>query len=237
MELKLGWSQSYNGLEYHLQEAYNEKNINKKTSKNPPYAIFSNKYYNSIDELTKKYEEKKYDYCFIGSINSCLKKRLWILEFVKKYFTINSIFINTDIDNNNNKWKSLGIFDLSDKNLGYCPKKQKNNQSKDVQYRIVSDNLFYFQTMCDSKFVLCPAGDSEWSFRFYEVMMCKSIPIVETYHNTYRTKEEAEINYKYILSTDIDNINNINNNNNIYNEYVDNNTQIFIEYHMITYNK
>lgn len=47
--------------------------------------------------------------------------------------------------------------------------------------------------MCQSKFVLCPADDAPWSFRFYEVLMCKSILIVESWHHTYRTKEEANI--------------------------------------------
>ena len=41
-------------------------------------------------------------------------------------------------------------------------------------------------------------GDTYWSFRFYETLMCKTIPMVTSWHHTYRTKEEAKINYKYI---------------------------------------
>ena len=74
-----------------------------------------------------------------------------------------------------------------------------DNQSKKVQFRVVKENINYFEKMCKSKFVLCPAGDAPWSFRFYEVLMCKSIPMVESWHHTYRTKEEATINYKYVL--------------------------------------
>ena len=55
----------------------------------------------------------------------------------------------------------------------------------------LEDNLYYFETMCKSKYCLCPAGDAPWSFRFYEVLMCKSIPIVASWHHTYRTKEES----------------------------------------------
>jgi hypothetical protein len=89
--------------------------------------------------------------------------------------------------------------------LGYCPKSMPDNQSKKVQYRIVKENIEYFEKMCQSKFVLCPAGDAPWSFRFYEVLMCKSIPIVESCHHTYRTKEEATINYKYVLQESFEN--------------------------------
>ena len=52
--------------------------------------------------------------------------------------------------------------------------------------------------MRKSLYVLCPAGDSAWSFRFYETLMCKSVPIVFTWHNTYRTKEESKLQYVYV---------------------------------------
>ena len=83
--------------------------------------------------------------------------------------------------------------------------------------------------MSQSKFVLCPAGDSSWSFRFYEVLMCKSIPIVESWHHTYRTEEESTLSYKYILYQNIEN----NKNNINYDEYVSENTKIFENYHLL----
>ena len=113
--------------------------------------------------------------------------------------------------------------------IGFCPKSQPENYSKQVQYRIVKDNIDYFRKMCQSKFVLCPAGDAPWSFRFYEVLMCKSIPIVESWHHIYRTKEEANINYKYILFQDIQNIENDIN----YDDYINENTKIFENYHLL----
>jgi hypothetical protein len=146
-----------------------------------------------------------------------------VIDFAKKYFTSNSIFINTD---NNPNWKLLGNFDYSNMNLGYCPQNEQNNQSKAVQYRIVKDNVYYFEKMCQSKFVLCPAGDASWSFRFYETLMCKSIPIVETWHHTYRTKEEANIKYKYVLYQNIEN-------EIIQDDYINENTRIFEICHML----
>jgi hypothetical protein len=111
-------------------------------------------------------------------------------------------------------------------NIGFNPKIMPNNQSKKVQYRVIKENIEYFEKMCQSKFVLCPAGDAPWSFRFYEVLMCKSIPIVKSWHHTYRTKEEANIKYKYILYKNIEK-------EIEYGEYVDGNTEIFKKYHLL----
>jgi hypothetical protein len=222
--LDLGWCQGYMALQYHMEEAIIEKKLqNISASWCPSFAIFSRKYYNDINELNHK---KKYDYCFIGSINSSCERRQWVIDFAKKNFTNNSLFINTD---NNPKWELLGSFDYSKLNLGFCPKLQPDNQSKKTQYRIVNDNIEYFEKMCQSKFVLCPAGDAPWSFRFYEVLMCKSIPIVESWHHTYRTEEEANINYKYILYQYIENLRNDIN----YDDYVNENTQLFEKYHLL----
>lgn len=222
-----GWSQSYMGLKYHMEEAYLENNLDTKNiTDNPPYAIFSKKYYNQIANLD---HSKKYDYCFIGSINSCYEMRKWVIDFAKKYFTANSIFVNTDNDSN---WQLLGDYDYSNYGLGFCPKSQNDSQSKSTQYRVVQDNLFYFQTMCHSNFVLCPAGDSSWSFRFYETLICKSIPVIESKKHSYRTKEESYINYEYILANNIEQIINLS-----YNDSIFKNTALFEQYHLLTINK
>lgn len=226
-ELDLGWSQQYAALGYHMEDAYVENNLDlSNVNSSPPYAIFAKKYCNEIDGLD---HNKKYDYCFIGSINSRYEARVWVIDFAKKYFTSNSIFINTDCDSNwNNNWSLLGDFDYSNRKLGYNPKADGDNQSRRVQYRVVQENLFYFGTMCQSKFVLCPKGDSSWSFRFYETLMCKSIPIVESWHDTYRTTEESDINYKYLLASDVTETNSI-----PYDELVNENTCTFYNYHTL----
>jgi hypothetical protein len=215
----------YAGLKYHLEEAYIENNLPlHNLSNDPPFAIFSKKYYNEIDNLDNS---KIHDFCFIGSINSCYEKRIWVIDFAKKNFTSNSIFINTDPD-----WKLIGDFDYSDKNLGYNPKIQKDNQSKGVQYRVVSENLFYFSVMCKSKFILCPEGDAPWSFRFYETLMCKSIPIVESVRHTYRTDEESNIDYQYMLLRE-NKYTDLLNNNLEYSSLVEKNTILFKIFHML----
>ena len=223
-EILLGLCQGYMALQYHMEDALIENNLDPTTATCcPPISIFSNKYISEINSLN---HDKIYDFCFIGSIKSNYLERLWVIHFAKKYFTSNSIFINTDHSPN---WTSLGNFDYSHKQFGYCPKEQANNQSKKVQYRVVEENIHYFETMCKSKFVLCPAGDAPWSFRFYEVLMCKSVPLVKSWHHTYRTKEESEIKYKYVLNTDEDAFDNPI----LYDEYVKENTKIFDTYHRL----
>ena len=221
LDLDLGWCQGYMALQYHMEEALIEQNLNPNVATfRPPIAVFSKKYYNEINDLN---HNKKYDFVFIGSLNSNYERRKWVIDFAKKYFTKNSIFINTD---NVPNWVWLGEFDYTNINLGFCPQRVPNNQSNLVQYRVVKENIDYFEKMCQSKFVLCPAGDSSWSFRFYEVLMCKSIPIVESWHHTYRTKEESNIKYKYILYNNIDK-------NIIYDDYISENTIIFEKNHLI----
>ena len=224
-QLDLGWCQGYMGLQYHMEEAYLEKKIDIKTITlrwDPPFALFSKKYYEDINNLD---HTKKYDYCFIGNIESCYVNRKWVIDFVKNNFTENSLFINTDINSN---LKSLGSFDKSHEKLGFNIKSIPDRSSKAAQFRIVNENKFYFETMCQSKFILCPAGDTSWSFRFYEVLMCKSMPIVQTWHHTYRTKEESEIKYNYLLQN-----NEINITDESYQNKVLENTEIFKKYHML----
>jgi hypothetical protein len=219
--LQLGGCQGYFAFKYHMEEALLENNLSLSYANVcPPISIFSKKYYNEINVLD---HNKIYDFCFIGSINSNFHRRQWVINFAKKYFTSNSIFINTDNDPN---WVLLGTFDYSNMNIGFCPKLQPDNQSKQVQYRVVKENMYYFETMCKTKFVLCPQGDSCWSFRFYEVLMCKSIPIVESWHHTYRTEEESKLNYKYVLYENIET-------NIIYDDYINENTRIFERYHLL----
>ena len=60
----------------------------------------------------------------------------------------------------------------------------------------------YFEVLCRSKFTLCPAGDASWSIRFYEAILSKSIPIVESPIHTGRNQLEYLIDYKYYQSNE-----------------------------------
>lgn len=184
----------YEGLKYHMEDALKEagKPISSAVN-NPDIALFSREYYEQIQKLK---HDKIYDYVFIGSFTQYNKEnREWVLNFAKKNFTQNSVFINTT---GGELWNKLGPWDLTGTKKVVCPDTDyKDSQSREAQYRIVEENRYYFETMCQSKFCLCPAGDAPWSFRFYEVLMCKSIPIVESWLHTFRTETESTFGYAY----------------------------------------
>ena len=57
----------------------------------------------------------------------------------------------------------------------------------------------YFLGMTKAMFCLCPAGDQEYSMRFYEAIMSGCIPVVRSCDETYRTREEWAVPYRYYL--------------------------------------
>lgn len=226
MNLVLGWCQGYMGIQYHMEDAYAEKGIDKECIPNPEYAIFSNRYVNQINALN---HTKDIDYCFIGSINSNAGERQWVLDFCKLYFTSKSVFVNTDIQPcDYDNYQPLGNYDYTKEGHGFNPKFQTDNQCRTSQLRKVEENRFYFESMCRSKYCLCPAGDAPWSFRFYEILMCKSVPVVKSWHDTYRTEQESKIPYQFILQSDADNIHRY-----PYQEFIHINHELFQKYHML----
>ena len=68
-------------------------------------------------------------------------------------------------------------------------KKYKNNNSiiEENNYGRSKDKFLlhenYYKKMCNSKFTLCPTGDCPWSYRFFESILCLSIPILEEKSN------------------------------------------------------
>jgi hypothetical protein len=51
-------------------------------------------------------------------------------------------------------------------------KRGRNTQTKEY-------DIEYFNIMSNYKFVLCPNGDFIWTYRFFEAILCGSIPIIE----------------------------------------------------------
>lgn len=47
-------------------------------------------------------------------------------------------------------------------------------------------DLDYYQILCNSHFTLCPEGDYKWSYRFFEAILCDSIPVIKSadYHSS-----------------------------------------------------
>jgi Exostosin family len=134
--------------------------------------------------------EKAYDYCFVGSLYhpATFARRRWILDFARERFSEASYFLVTI---HKDRHASLGVFDYT-------------HQVSDVfvpRLHPADERAFfhehYFEVLRRSCFTLCPAGDAPWSMRFFEAIMCQSIPIVSDRKHAGRNGREREIGYKF----------------------------------------
>lgn len=215
---------NYNGfcpkLSMWYLESYDEKKIKKKDSDiNEAYAIYPMRFYKTVNEFS---QEKIYDFIFIGAFlinDRTYKSRKWIIHFINKKFNQKSYLQFTDNITKTN-YIPKGSFDYTLKEIGFVPRENE----------LIDRNQFdknYFEKMCKSKFCLCPGGDEKWSMRFYEALLCKTIPIVSEVKESYRSKEEALLGYKFYLTTD---------KNFIYRkDWVEHNYNLFIKYHTLEY--
>ena len=146
------------------------------------FAIFPMRFFKTIESFD---HTKIYDFCFIGSFlidKETATNRAWIIDFIKKHFSEKSYLQFTD-KNTKLTHKPMGSFDHTLKQNGFVPKEVSK-----AQRNFFDEN--YYRTMCRSKFTLCPGGDRNWSMRFYEALICKSIPIILDRH-ALRTFQEA----------------------------------------------
>lgn len=58
-----------------------------------------------------------------------------------------------------------------------------SNRGRDINTK--QFDVDYFKNMARSKFTLCPNGDFTWTYRFFEAVIFKSIPIIEDYTHHY----------------------------------------------------
>lgn len=199
------------------QEALQEKDI---LFKKDRYTLLPKRYYSLVETLN---HFKKYDFCFIGCLSANdqiqYKNRKWIIDFIKKNFNESSYLQFTDEDTKKNL-DSFGDFDFSKTKNGFLPRINPQTGLLDIDY---------YTILCSSKFSLCPAGNQHWSMRFFESLMCKTIPIVQRKDETFRTKEESFLDYKFYYS-DEENI--------IYREdWVNYNYELFLKYHTLEFCK
>ena len=160
-------------------EAWSELGV-RITEHDPQRALFPKRFYEAVERLD---HAKIYDFCFIGAFRVDSKtaaRRVWLPDFVKGHFSKDSYLQFTDKVTKAN-YVPLGPFDRTLEREGFVPKEVP------VEQRNVFDQ-HYYQIMCQSRFALCPAGDLRWSMRFYEALMCKAIPILESrwHHRSIR---------------------------------------------------
>ena len=189
-------------MRYLYKQAYDEEKLSIPSDLNENIKPVPLIYPRSFVELTRTYHknenDKLYDYNFIGSYfrSKVASRRKWIFPFAKDRFTDKSYLLISDAQKTKKKYNPLGSYDIS---LTYKNPFVPSGKKKSCTY--FDEN--YFKVMSNSKFTLCPAGDADWSMRFSEAIMCKSIPIVEKFINTGRNIAERDIGYKFYYITDI----------------------------------
>ena len=57
----------------------------------------------------------------------------------------------------------------------------------------------FFRVLRESQLHVVPAGDAPWSMRFFEAIMCRSIPIVSNAEHSGRNDVERSIGYRFYL--------------------------------------
>ena len=58
-------------------------------------------------------------------------------------------------------------------------------------------DLSYFRMLARSRFVICPNGDFIWTYRFFEAILCRCIPIIEEECELYKGYHYYKVGDKY----------------------------------------
>ena len=216
LKLRLLYAESYaeKGKEF---DPYDERLVFQ------DYTLYPERFYKNVIPLFDA-SDKKYDFCFVGGLNTDLettKNRKWILRFIMKHFSQQSYLQFTDRGTKINH-KKMGPFDYTLLKNGFVPKYEKKDNK----------NLFdqnYFDILSKSKFCLCPAGDKIYSMRFYEALMCGSIPVVKIMDESFRSKAESKLDYKFYCISNMEKTDKF-----IYKEdWARHNYEIFLNYHTL----
>ena len=181
------------------------------------YAIYPKSYYSAVANIGFI---KNIDFAFIGMIgqdNPVAVNRVWLSAFAREFFTNKSYFKDTM---NPENYIVKGDFDHTREGDGFIPRIHRDTEACKFDEP-------YFKILSRSKFTLCPAGDCPWSMRFYEAIMCKSIPIVKYKWESWRSYAESKLDYKFYLADDKEFI---------YREdWAEHNYAIFMKYHTLHY--
>jgi len=167
---------------------------------NHDYAIFPKSLYLRIEKLmTANKNKKPYNFCFLGGLKTDDKtytNRYWILDFIKKHFDSSSYLLFTDRDTKK-RYRAAGTFDKTLEVDGFVPKYVPIPKRNQFDHN-------YYDVLSKCKFCLAPAGDNPFSMRFYEALAARCIPIVNDHVETYRSKQESTLPYKYYLASDVE---------------------------------
>jgi hypothetical protein len=135
---------------------------------------------------------------FVGAVfnEEVADHRRWVVDLAASQFGDDDYFCATDLTEEYG-YSRLGTFDKTIENLRSDDRRFVPTKA-DPADRTVFDDV-YFETLSQSMFTLCPRGDLPWSMRFFEAIMCGSIPIVEDELHTGRNALERTIGYRFYL--------------------------------------
>jgi len=157
---------------------------------NEKYQMFYLK--NAINELLHEKHDMKHTIKSIKEdhFNGCnyindIKIPLTFPMFLVKY--IDTISKNKEFDYNfigtiTNKRKWIETYKINNSIIN----QSSYGRDKHKKYEIDKD---YYNILCKSRFTLTPTGDCPWSYRFFEAIMCLSIPILEDNSNDIYMKD------------------------------------------------
>lgn len=159
----------------------------------PQILLYPESYVRQISSLP---QEKLYEFNFVGVLfpRNVFPNRKWTLDFARRHFDDNSYFCITSLADVE-EYQPLGPFDRTLEN-----QRRENPffvpREVPVERRTYFDSR-YFTVLSQSRFTLCPRGDTPWSMRFFESVLCRSIPIVEDPSHTGRNNLERAIGYRF----------------------------------------
>jgi hypothetical protein len=171
-----------------------------------------------VDGVNEMPDDKRFDYSFMGSLYrpELFPHREWVLDFARRQFTDRSYLLLSEAPPEHHR---LGSFDHTGDEQGVWVPKEVPWPERGFF------NPAYFQVLRQSEFALCPAGDLPWSNRFFEAIMCHSIPIVSHPDHVGRNEFERSIGYRMYLRED----------EHIYDEdLVEENYELFLRHQTLT---
>jgi len=196
------------------KQAYAEEGLRWRNSDErvaPTTLLYPRSWIDSVNEMP---DEKKFDYSFIGTLYrpETYPQRAWILDFAKRRFTDRSYFL---LSEDSDEHERLGSFDRTGTDSDvFVPKNVPWVERAHF-------NAAFYRVLRATEFALCPEGDAPWSMRFFEAIMCRSIPIVSHRRHTGRNQVELAIGYHVYFPDD----------DHVYDEeLVEENFRLFIEH-------
>lgn len=161
--LKINYRETYQ--EFYLKKAINELKLN------------------SDVKIEARAGNGKSANNYINNIKIPLIFPMYLLNY------IDNIDKNKELDYN-----FIGVIFPSHRNWVKNKKYKKNSiikesiNGRDIEKKYQIDKEYY-SIMCKSKFTLTPVGDCPWSYRFFEAIMCFSIPILDNNSKDIHMKE------------------------------------------------